>query len=93
MKHSFAVVALGAITVTACRASPEHRETTSAPASSRGDGETVVRDPAPRDSGRLRVEALDPDATPATFVLHGAGLGGGRLVFLHGMCGHALGYA
>ncbi len=48
---------------------------------------------ASRDSGPVRVELLDEDATPPTYVVHGEGLGPGRLVFLHGMCGHALGYA
>jgi pimeloyl-ACP methyl ester carboxylesterase len=43
--------------------------------------------------GMLRMEALDPLATPPTFVMHGGPRGPGRLVFLHGMCGHGLGYA
>lgn len=41
----------------------------------------------------IRVEALAPGETPATYVLRGTALGKGRIVFLHGMCGHALGYA
>ena len=44
-------------------------------------------------TGPIRVEALAPDVTPATYVLRGAPRGKARLVFLHGMCGHALGYA
>src|SRR5688572_8786348 len=43
--------------------------------------------------GPLRVELLESNQTPATFVLRGAPRGPGRIVFLHGMCGHALGYA
>ena len=31
--------------------------------------------------------------TPAMFVMRGGPRGAGRLVFLHGMCGHGLGYA
>jgi pimeloyl-ACP methyl ester carboxylesterase len=43
--------------------------------------------------GPVRMEPLSPDETPPTFVLRGGPTGSGRLVFLHGMCGHALGYA
>jgi len=39
------------------------------------------------------MEPLSPDENPPTFVLRGGPAGSGRLVFLHGMCGHALGYA
>jgi pimeloyl-ACP methyl ester carboxylesterase len=86
------VVALSVAGFT-CRASPEHRDTTSSPAaSSRGESAAAAPERS-RDSGPVRVEALDPAAAPATFVVRGAGLGPGRLVFLHGMCGHALGYA
>jgi predicted esterase len=45
-----------------------------------------------RDSGPVRMEAL-ADFTPEVFVLRGRGIGPGKLVFLHGMCGHGLGYA
>lgn len=41
----------------------------------------------------VHIEALDPDAVPATYVLRGGSPGKRRLVFLHGMCGHAQGYA
>jgi len=40
----------------------------------------------------LRVEALD-NASPVMFVLRGEPRGPGKLVFIHGICGHALGYA
>jgi pimeloyl-ACP methyl ester carboxylesterase len=40
----------------------------------------------------LRVEALD-DSTPAMFVMRGEPRGPGKLVFIHGICGHGLGYA
>lgn len=57
----------------------------SAPASS---ASTVAR---PGD-GSLRVEALE-GSSPPVFVLRGSGVGSEKLVFLHGMCGHGLGYA
>ena len=40
----------------------------------------------------LRMEAL-PDTSPVMFVLRGEPRGLGKLVFIHGICGHALGYA
>src|SRR6188474_1556347 len=43
--------------------------------------------------GPIRMEPLDADASPPTFVMRGAPQGPARMVFLHGMCGHALGYA
>lgn len=86
-------VVLGACTLMACRASPERRDTTSAPAPSRDESAMTGERAASRDSGPVRVEVLDEDATPPTYVVRGEGLGPGRLVFLHGMCGHALGYA
>jgi pimeloyl-ACP methyl ester carboxylesterase len=94
LRRLLAIVALTCAAAGACRASPQRRDTTSSPA----PGSSGERPLAPgredaRDSGPLRVEALDPEATPAVFVLRGSGLGQGRLVFLHGMCGHALGYA
>lgn len=46
----------------------------------------------PRDTGPTRVEVLD-GANPPVFVLRGRELGPSKLVFLHGMCGHGLGYA
>ena len=45
------------------------------------------------DRGPIRMEALDPDEDPPTFVMRGEPHGPGRMVFLHGMCGHGLGYA
>jgi predicted esterase len=40
----------------------------------------------------IRMEAL-AGAEPPMFVMRGAPRGPGRIVFLHGMCGHGLGYA
>src|SRR5260370_21072173 len=45
------------------------------------------------DKGPIRMEALDENVVPPTFVMRGAPRGTARMVFLHGMCGHALGYA
>ncbi len=42
--------------------------------------------------GPVRIEAL-PGAKPPVFVMRGGPRGPGRLVFLHGMCGHGQGYA
>ncbi len=39
------------------------------------------------------MEVLDAKESPPTFVMRGAPHGSERLVFLHGMCGHGLGYA
>jgi predicted esterase len=39
------------------------------------------------------MEALSPAEKPPTFVMRGGPAGPARLVFLHGMCAHALGYA
>jgi pimeloyl-ACP methyl ester carboxylesterase len=39
------------------------------------------------------MEALHEGETPTTFVMRGGPRGPGKMVFLHGMCGHGLGYA
>ncbi|HET9952887.1 MAG TPA: hypothetical protein VFQ61_00205, partial [Polyangiaceae bacterium] len=41
----------------------------------------------------IRMEVSDPSERPPTFVMRGTPQGPHRLVFLHGMCGHGLGYA
>lgn len=43
-------------------------------------------------AGPIRIEILDA-TKPPIFVLRGHGVGSAKLVFLHGMCGHGLGYA
>lgn len=45
------------------------------------------------EPGPLRIELLRADVQPPMFVMRGGPRGQGRLVFLHGMCGHGLGYA
>jgi pimeloyl-ACP methyl ester carboxylesterase len=93
LRRLVAIVALSTAAATACRASPERRDTTNSKAAGSRDEGVPSAPERERDSGPLRVELLDPEATPATFALRGAGIARGRLVFLHGMCGHALGYA
>ena len=39
------------------------------------------------------MELLDPAASPPTWALRGGPRGPEKIVFLHGMCGHGLGYA
>jgi pimeloyl-ACP methyl ester carboxylesterase len=45
------------------------------------------------DDGPVRVEERSPREKPPMFVMRGGPRGPSRIVFLHGMCGHALGYA
>lgn len=47
----------------------------------------------PSSLGPIRMELLDAKDVAPMYVLRGAPKGTDRLVFLHGMCGHALGYA
>lgn len=53
----------------------------------------VVSKAATGDAGPIRIEVLARDDEPPVFVMRGEPRGPGRLVFLHGMCGHGLGYA
>lgn len=76
------------------------RECTSARASdaardrhTAGDMAASASSGARQSAGPIRVELLDANESPPTFVLRGEPKGDGRLVFLHGMCGHAHGYA
>jgi pimeloyl-ACP methyl ester carboxylesterase len=48
---------------------------------------------SPASAGPIRIEVLDPDEHPPTFALRGGPRGRALLVFLHGMCGHGMGYA
>lgn len=49
---------------------------------------------APRKrEGPIRIEVLDAAGEPPVYVLRGSPRGPEKLVFLHGMCGHPLGYA
>lgn len=53
----------------------------------------AARTSKPREDGPLRVEVLDENAKPPIYVLRGGERGPEKMVFLHGMCGHGLGYA
>lgn len=71
-----------------------------APSATRGDrgllGATERGAPnakAGLEEGPIRVEPFEPEQQPPMFVMRGQPRGPGRLVFLHGMCGHAHGYA
>lgn len=66
-------------------------------ASPLGKGAVASSTARPATSGAaandfLRMEAL-PDATPPLFVMRGEARRAGKLVFIHGICGHGLGYA
>ncbi|HEY6557778.1 MAG TPA: hypothetical protein VI072_10910 [Polyangiaceae bacterium] len=59
-------------------------------------GAVVTEEPRPSKPstlGPIRMELLDANDAAPMYVLRGAPKGTDRLVFLHGMCGHALGYA
>jgi pimeloyl-ACP methyl ester carboxylesterase len=58
----------------------------------RAEPEEVAARSTARSSGPVRVEVL-PAVEPPVFVLRGRDVGPDKLVFLHGMCGHGLGYA
>ena len=70
---------------------------------SRGDGSKpsaasapsaeAARKETPASDGPLRVEVLDEKARPPVYVVRGGQRGPEKMVFLHGMCGHGMGYA
>lgn len=73
---------------------------TSAPATDRPDpsraastGGGATRTLTGRDAGPVRMEPLDETGDPPLFVMRGGPRGVAPIVFLHGMCGHGLGYA
>jgi pimeloyl-ACP methyl ester carboxylesterase len=45
------------------------------------------------ERGPIRIELLDASASNPTYVMRGGPHGPGRIVFLHGVCGHGQGYA
>jgi len=60
----------------------------------RGGALAPLRADAPQPAPpSIRMEPLVDGAGPATFVMRGEPHGPGKMVFIHGMCGHALGYA
>mgnify|MGYP001546204556 FL=1 len=82
-------LALLALLPTACqaRAAPPSEERLSAPSA------TLAPSARAAPAGPIRMEPLDAQAKPPMFVMRGEPRGPARLVFLHGMCGHGLGYA
>jgi len=84
--RSTALAALLAFTLRDCRDSVAPAAEPPAPAASGAR-------PSPRATGPIRIEVLDEAADPPTFVMRGAPHGTAPMVFLHGMCGHGLGYA
>jgi predicted esterase len=87
---SLALVLLTCGLLTACQARPappaiEKR----ALASASSDSGSATRE----HLGPIRMDWLDRQQAPPVFVMRGAPRGSGRLAFLHGMCGHGLGYA
>jgi predicted esterase len=83
------IVLLAAVLTLACR---ERASAGATPAPHVAESSATAR-PAPQRHEPIRMEVLDPHATPVTFVMRGSPRGPHRLVFLHGMCGHGLGYA
>lgn len=84
---SLALTALAGCRAHAAPTPEEKREGATAAAA-------TTASPVRRESaGPIRMEALAPDANPPMFVMRGEPRGPERLVFLHGMCGHGLGYA
>lgn len=53
----------------------------------------TARKSKPAEDGPLRVEVLDEQVEPPIYVLRGGQRGPEKMVFLHGMCGHGMGYA
>ncbi len=81
------VVATLALVGAGCESAASGRRPTATQSIGANTPESAVR-----GSGPVRVEAL-PNAQPPVFVVRGRGVGPDKLVFLHGMCGHGLGYA
>ena len=53
----------------------------------------LAAEPVPPDPEPIHMAALNDGTEAPTFVLRGSPRGDALLVFLHGMCGHGLGYA
>lgn len=80
-------IALGLVT-TGCHSTTSMAELAKSRAETSSAREPDVRS---RDVGRVKITQLEA-ADPPVFVLGGEGVGPDKLVFLHGMCGHGLGY-
>jgi pimeloyl-ACP methyl ester carboxylesterase len=53
----------------------------------------VIESLPPKGQGPIRIETLDKNQDPPVFVMRGSPHGDAKIVFLHGMCGHGMGYA
>jgi pimeloyl-ACP methyl ester carboxylesterase len=83
-----AQLALALLCWAACRPAPGGRPSGARVSASASSSVAAAASPEP-----IHMTVLDPNATPPTFVMRGSPRGPARLVFLHGMCGHGLGYA
>jgi len=81
------------LTFAACQSRPSGPALPSLASTEEAAAAASVAKPAPGQAGPIRMEVLDPNESPPTFVMRGGPHGPARLVFLHGMCGHGLGYA
>jgi predicted esterase len=85
-----ALFLLGACESPAPRSSPAQARTATSPGAARAPSAAAA---SAVDPGPLRIEILADGQRAPTFVMRGGPRGDGLLVFLHGMCGHGLGYA
>lgn len=76
-----------------CPTPATHQRANPSSSASTGSVSGAGSSASPSDTGPVRMEVLDPAASPPTFVMRGGPRGRELLVFLHGMCGHGLGYA
>jgi pimeloyl-ACP methyl ester carboxylesterase len=88
-----AVTCLAVLLAAACRAPASDGVQLPSPPAKLTPANGVAQPAAPMGAGPIRIELLDPNESPPTFVMRGGPHGAARLVFLHGMCGHGLGYA
>lgn len=86
------VVAALATPVHHCQRVPDRNGTTRSPVTVRSVTTPSSSHP-PAAPDPIRMEPLDPNQVPPVYVMRGAPHGSAKIVFLHGMCGHALGYA
>ncbi len=86
-----ALFLLGACESPAHRSSPAQAGIVTSPSAAHAPSAAA---PSAEDRGPVRIEILADGQRAPTFVMRGGPRGGDALlVFLHGMCGHGLGYA
>ena len=91
--RSTAIAVLFAFGIRDCRDTSSPAADRPDPSAAAGSGAETRQASARRELGPVRIEALDPTADPPMFVMRGGPRGSAPIVFLHGMCGHGLGYA